>query len=258
MMIDSIKDFLKINTILDIDCNYEEISDNIDMYIGIDKDDNKIKQLRNNNFNKKNKIFITIDYVKEYLPKTDLVIMPKIEQDKIWLILEKIRQSEAKYFLSPIDLSIDPFYIPDTCICFLNNKKELLYLYSLKNVEFYLEELAPNISLLRKQLVPLLNEYLNKIYNTFLKYENGKNMFIANLINDKLLNWQKQYYDENVKKIVDDGIFDEYIDLLSLKYNNNFTKLNKIKDFLINEDFVWINILTKNYIKFFAKVNALI
>ena len=257
-MLKQIKEILDIKSVLDIGCDYCDMSNDLESYIGIDTNNTKIKKLRNDNFNKKNKIFITIDPVKEFLPKTDLVIMPKSRvysnTRNTWLLLEKIRQSEPKYFLSPIKLSKAPFYIPKANFAVIDSNDKLFYLYFMDNVAFYLEECAENIALLRKTLIPILEKHLNKIYNTFLKYDNGKEMFFEKLVNDKELSWQKQYYDEDIKKIVDDGIFDEYIDLLTLKYNQSLDDLKNSYDKCLNEEnFIWAGTMARSYINFYAK-----
>ena len=253
MFVDKIIKFLNINSVLDIGCNYESIASNIDTYIGIDNDNEKIKQLRNKNFDKKNKLFININYLEEFLPKTDIVIAPEFEDVRqTWIILEKIRQSKAKYFLTAKDLSALPFYFPKSEIIFESEK--FMYLYSLEDVEFYMEEYGEKISLLRKNLLPILAKHIEKIYKTFLKYDNGKRLFFESLIDDVKLDWQKQYYEEKIKTIVDDGIFDEYIDLLTLKYSQSLDDLRKKYNKYLNDDnFMWASIIAKSYLLFIAK-----
>ena len=258
MFIENIKKFFDIESILDIGCNYASLSDNISIYMGIDTDIEKIKQFRKENFDKKNKIFLYLDCVREFLPKADIVliqnIMSSMGNREIWMLLEKIRQSGAKYFLTSKDLSESPFYLPKSEIILVDDKNNYMFLYILEQVEFFIEEYADNISLLRKNLVPILDRDLRKIYNKFLNYDNGEKMFFDNLVNDEILDWQKQYYDNNIKRIVDKGIFDEYINFLVLKYNqlpNSFD--NFYNGYINKENFAWGSIIAKNYIDFFAK-----
>lgn len=253
MFIDKIIDKLHVKSILDIGCNYEALSNNLEMYIGIDTDKNKILSMRTKNFNKNNKIFFDLDYVRENFPKTDLIIINKYNIRETWILIEKIRQSKAKYFLSPNNLSMEPFYLPDTSMAFLYNNS-ILYCYEVEDIEFYMEEYSEEISLLRKYLIPIIDTNIKKIYNKFLQHENGETKLIDFLVNSKELNWDSQYYNE--QKIVDYTIFNEYIDLLIFKFNQKQEDLKLIYDNLINKDnYVWVCRLVNSYINFFFRNN---
>ena len=109
--------------------------------------------------------------------------------------------------------------------------------------------------------MPQLEDKIKKIENAFLKYENGKEM-LDNILTDENnfswsgLDWNKVYYDEKYKKIVDEnGIFEDYICLALLLFktsNSNDQKRvldnYKITTEIDKEGFVWITILARDFI----------
>jgi len=98
----------KVKSILEIQCgdgydieNCKALQDKNLNYIGVDVDDEVIKDNRQYFRNEKNKIFIALDASNEPLPKVDLVVCSGMAQylpiPNIWSLLENIRDSQAKY-----------------------------------------------------------------------------------------------------------------------------------------------------------------
>ena len=81
-------------------------------------------------------------------------------------------------------------------------------------------------------------------------------MFMDFVVNSDKLDWQKMYYDETVKNIVDkEGIFTAYIDFLLLKFDSDLKRLKddqgeRYGKYLTEENMLWANIITKDFIKF--------
>ena len=121
MFIDKIIDKLQVKSILDISCNYETISDNLEMYIGIDTDRSKILNLRTKNFNKNNKIFFDLDHIRENLPKTDLIIINKYDIRETWILIEKSKYF-SKYSVHLIEKS-NKFGTKKECIVVLTSNE---------------------------------------------------------------------------------------------------------------------------------------
>lgn len=228
--IDKIKILFKeeINSVLEIQCgNYSQMKNfNIkDNYIGVNIDNDIIEENKQRFRYDKNKLFIQLDPINEPLPKTDLLFCNNILQylpiDYIWLLLENFRDSEAKYLAINYcynkikTLSEEPFYLPlPVCIVPTENRKLDIAIYDINKIKFFMSKCFD--TKLRKELVFHFDNVLNKVYETFMKYDNGKNLLFE-AFKDEEVDYDKYYYNDNYKKIVDDGIFDEYIDLLIVK-----------------------------------------
>ena len=291
----------KVSSILEIQCgggydieNCKALQDSNLRYIGVDVVDEVIRDNRQYFRDEKNKLFMILDASNEPLPQCDLVIcsgmMEYLPIANIWALIENIRNSGAEYVAfdyyhskinnidinkdivldsktknfknRAINLTMSPFYFPQPEIIFpTEDINRSLCLYKIKDIVLYMEWHNDNISLLRKELLPQLEDKIKKIENAFLKYENGKEM-LDNILTDENnfswsgLDWNKVYYDEKYKKIVDEnGIFEDYIclALLLFKTSNSNDQKRVLDNYKITieideEDFVWITILARDFI----------
>lgn len=266
-------------------------------YIGVNVVDEIIQDNRQYFREEKNKLFMILDASNEPLPKCDLAIcsgmMEYIPIANIWSLIENIRNSGAKYVAfdyyhtkindieinsdikiendnkkqkiesikRSINLTMAPFYFPMPEILFpTNDINKSMCLYKISDIALYMEWHDDEISYLRSILLPKLEYKVNNIMETFLKYENGKELIDDVLTNNNTfewtnLSWNKVYYDEKYKNIVDDdSIFEDYVCLLSLLFktynvdrisNNYNISKEKIED---NNIKIWMTVLARDYI----------
>lgn len=284
-----------INTILEVQCGTEyDIENCIALsykninYIGVDIVDEAIRNNRQYFRNEKNKLFITLDASNEVLPKNDLTICVNMPQylpiSNIWSLLENIRDSGAKYFAfnysirinddeeinedieleklkkkiqkRKINLRYPPFYFPEPLCLFPGNENsEFIALYKTSEVSFFMDWCSRETSFLRAMLFCYFEKDFKIIDKAFNMYEGGKEL-LKSALTAETLDWDKVYYSEKYKKIVDDNrIFDEYIDFLIILYKNGkIERLHKdnpdrYQKLITEENFINASIIAKDYIK---------
>ena len=170
---------------------------------------------------------------------------------------KQVTQDEQTTLKRGINLTQAPFYFPLPSILFpTDNINVSVALYKIEDIAFYMEWHNDDISFLRSKLIKYIDEDLNTIQKAFSKHENGEQMFMDFVVNSDKLDWQKMYYDETVKNIVDkEGIFTVYIDFLLLKFDSDLKRLKddqgeRYGKYLTEENMLWANIITKDFIKF--------
>jgi serine/threonine protein kinase len=246
----------EITSVVDIQCasyldiQYCAILKNKDiMYIGTNTDEHIVKENRQKMRYSKKNMFVTLDPISEPIPKTDLIVcynyLKTISCEDIWLLLENIMDSDSKYLA--IDyfynqsqrLTEKPFYLPPPMFFVLANENSImLAVYEISVIEMFL---SPCIDTkLRTEIMRYFNKDLDKIYNAFCMYENGKKLFLDVML-DKDVDYDKYYYAENYKKIIDENnLFDKYVHLLIIKDGYSRENVERIRKesrygYLIND-----------------------
>lgn len=171
---------------------------------------------------------------------------------------EKQQKNSKNPIKRGINLTQAPFYFPLPNILFPTDDINMsVALYKIEDIAFYMEWHNNDISFLRSKLIKYIDEDLNIIQNALKKHENGEQMFMDFIVNSNELDWQKMYYDETIKNIVDkENIFTVYIDFLLLKFNSN--DLQRFKDeqserygkYLTEKNMPWASVITKEFIKY--------
>lgn len=166
------------------------------------------------------------------------------------------QETNNKPIKRAINLTQAPFYFPEAnCLIPTKENNHFLALYKIKDISFFMEWHNDDVSLLRAKLFNYLESDFNAIKIAFAKYENGEEM-LKTAITADTLDWNKTYYDEKYKKVVDDnGIFTKYIDLLILLYKDGTTERLKkdmperYSELLTEDNFLWASIVAKDFIK---------
>lgn len=169
---------------------------------------------------------------------------------------DKQKVENDKPIKRAINLTQAPFYFPEpNCLVPTGDINHLIALYEIKDIAFFMDWHNDDVSFLRARLFNYLESDFNEIKTAFAKYENGEEMLKTALMANAV-DWNKIYYDEKYKNIVDsNGIFAKYIDLLILIYKSDtIERLKKdmperYSDLLSEDNFLWASIITKDFIK---------
>jgi hypothetical protein len=290
-----------INSILEIQCGDEyrienclALQDRNLQYIGVDIDDDVIRNNRQYFKAEKNKVFITLDASNEALPKTDLVLClgmaPYLPIANIWSLLENIRDSEAKYFAfdfynskinddeinADIDVKEDqnnvmpnkrainlcqaPFYFPEPSFLIDTKEREhFIVLYKISEVGFFMDLYSDKLSGLRRRIFDRIDIDFKDLESVFLrenKVEMFQEMMVQFLKSNEQDHIQNYYLNESYSLILNqDGV---------LGKRNNFFRLCfrvgvdiTAEDYRIESDDIevrWAQIIAKDYIRW--KFNA--
>ena len=155
-----------------------------------------------------------------------------------------------------INLTQAPFYFPKPKFLIpTGDINHSIAFYEIKDIEFFMDWHNDDVSYLRHKLVNYLESDFNEIKSVFEKQEDGEKLFKDAITADNV-NWNKMYYDEPYKTIVDKGgIFTKYIDFLILLYKaDKIERLQndqpeRYKELLNEDNFLWASIIAKDYIK---------
>ena len=170
---------------------------------------------------------------------------------------ESKKEKGKKPINRAINLTQAPFYFPQPKFLIpTDNINHSIALYEIKDIAFFMDWHNDDISYLRSKLFYYLESDFKEIKAVFDKEENGEQLFKDAITADNI-DWNKMYYNEPYKTIVDKGgIFIKYIDFLILLYNNNLANGRIQKDQperykeLLNEDnYLWASIIAKDFVK---------
>ena len=233
-----------------------------------------------------NKIFLKLDILKEPLPNADIIfcldVFDKLTNDQIWLVLENIRNSGAKYFAvnqyngsskkvnkdfktssnKYINLTMPPFNFPKSNFLVPIENSNYITVYYLDEVEFFMKYHSNFMSSVRLNIYKNLRDTIDKLIDAFSRYRDG-----INLLKDALfynsLDWDLFYYNKKYKSIISDScIFDEYVKILLLIHMKD---MNRIKESskddvfkLLNDDnFSQFSLIVKEFIIWYFYKNKL-
>ena len=280
----------EINTIINIQY-YDEYNCNIlknskVKYLQICRDDETVIKNRLLFNNDVNKIFLKLDILKEPLPNADIIfcldVFDKLNNDQIWLVLENIRNSGAKYFAvnqyngsskkvnkdlktssnKYINLTMQPFNFPKSNFLVPIENSNYITVYYLDEVEFFMKYHSNFMSSVRLNIYKNLRDTIDKLIDAFSRYKDG-----INLLKDALfynsLDWDLFYYNKKYKSIISDScIFDEYVKILLLIHMKD---MNRIKESskddvfkLLNDDnFSQFSLIVKEFIIWYFYKNKL-
>ena len=280
----------EINTIINIQY-YDEYNCNIlknskVKYLQICRDDDTVIKNRLLFNNDVNKIFLKLDILKEPLPNADIIfcldVFDKLTNDQIWLVLENIRNSGAKYFAvnqyngsskkvnkdlktssnKYINLTMPPFNFPKSNFLVPIENSNYITVYYLDEVEFFMKYHSNFMSSVRLNIYKNLRDTIDKLIDAFSRYRDG-----INLLKDALfynsLDWDLFYYNKKYKSIISDScIFDEYVKILLLIHMKD---MNRIKESskddvfkLLNDDnFSQFSLIVKEFIIWYFYKNKL-
>lgn len=280
----------EINTIINIQY-YDEYNCNIlknskVKYLQICRDDETVIKNRLLFNNDANKIFLKLDILKEPLPNADIIfcldVFDKLTNDQIWLVLENIRNSGAKYFAvnqyngsskkvnkdlktssnKYINLTMPPFNFPKSNFLVPIENSNYITVYYLDEVEFFMKYHSNFMSSVRLNIYKNLRDTIDKLIDAFSRYRDG-----INLLKDALfynsLDWDLFYYNKKYKSIISDScIFDEYVKILLLIHMKD---MNRIKESskddvfkLLNDDnFSQFSLIVKEFIIWYFYKNKL-
>lgn len=280
----------EINTIINIQY-YDEYNCNIlknskVKYLQICRDDETVIKNRLLFNNDVNKIFLKLDILKEPLPNADIIfcldVFDKLTNDQIWLVLENIRNSGAKYFAvnqyngsskkvnkdlktssnKYINLTMPPFNFPKSNFLVPIENSNYITVYYLDEVEFFMKYHSNFMSSVRLNIYKNLRDTIDKLIDAFSRYRDG-----INLLKDALfynsLDWDLFYYNKKYKSIISDScIFDEYVKILLLIHMKD---MNRIKESskddvfkLLNDDnFSQFSLIVKEFIIWYFYKNKL-
>ena len=280
----------EINTIINIQY-YDEYNCNIlknskVKYLQICRDDETVIKNRLLFNNDVNKIFLKLDILKEPLPNADIIfcldVFDKLNNDQIWLVLENIRNSGAKYFAvnqyngsskkvnkdlkassnKYINLTMPPFNFPKSNFLVPIENSNYITVYYLDEVEFFMKYHSNFMSSVRLNIYKNLRNTIDKLIDAFSRYRDG-----INLLKDALfynsLDWDLFYYNKKYKSIISDScIFDEYVKILLLIHMKD---MNRIKESskddvfkLLNDDnFSQFSLIVKEFIIWYFYKNKL-
>lgn len=156
-----------------------------------------------------------------------------------------------------INLTLAPFYFPQPKFLIpTGDINHSIALYKIKDIAFFMDWHNDDISYLRSKLFGYLESDFRDIKAVFDKEENGEQLF-KDAITAGNINWNKMYYDEPYKTIVDKGgIFTKYIDFLILLYNDNLAngriqndQPERYKELLNEDNYLWASIIAKDFVK---------
>lgn len=280
----------EINTIINIQY-YDEYNCNIlknskVKYLQICRDDETVIKNRLLFNNDVNKIFLKLDILKEPLPNANIIfcldVFDKLNNDQIWLVLENIRNSGAKYFAlnqyngsskkvnkdlktssnKYINLTMPPFNFPKSNFLVPIENSNYITVYYLDEVEFFMKYHSNFMSSVRLNIYKNLRDTIDKLIDAFSRYRDG-----INLLKDALfynsLDWDLFYYNKKYKSIISDScIFDEYVKILLLIHMKD---MNRIKESskddvfkLLNDDnFSQFSLIVKEFIIWYFYKNKL-
>ena len=280
----------EINTVVNIqysnEYNCNILKNNKIKYLQICRDDENVIKNRLLFNNDTSKIFLKLDILKEPLPNADIIfcsdVFDKLNNDQIWLVLENIRNSGAKYFAlnqyngsskkvnkdlktssnKYINLTMPPFNFPKSNFLVPIENSNYIAVYYLDEVEFFMKYHSNFMSSLRLNIYKNLRDTIDKLIDAFSRYKDG-----INLLKDALfynsLDWDSFYYDRKYKSIISDGcIFDEYVKILLLIHMKD---MNRIKESskddvfkLLNDDnFSQFSLIVKEFIIWYFYKNKL-
>lgn len=254
-------------------------------YFGIDIRDEIIHENRQYFRLEKNKIFITLDATNEALPKTDLTISVnfsnKLPLANIWSLLENIRDSESEYFLfdhdleeknvnldllidenskikmRPINLCKAPFFFPNPLFLLKTNQEnKLISCYKIRDISYFMDFCEEEVAKLRLQLFEILKTDFNFLERIFFEYFRENNSFqkmmLSFLTLDAKGHNKEFYYEEKFKKILDQNQNLEIRNhIFRLNYKCELKALQQKYDFISEDNFLWAQILTKDFIRFY-------
>lgn len=269
--------------------NCEALADKNLQYIGLDVRDEIIFDNRQYFRDEKQKIFMTLDASNEPLPRADLIIALNMASHlpiaNIWSLLENIRDSEAKYFVfnydvkeaemnadftidensapksRPVNLEKAPFYFPRAEFLLpLSEKNHFAAFYKIADVSFFMDWHNDDVSKLRMEMFHKLNSDFAAIKSAFSKQENGEEMFKEMMVGfieiDAGAHNQKFYYDEPYRSIIDKNQVLTYRNnIFRLVYKTELEVIATEYDFLNEENFLWAQVLTKDFIRFYFKLS---
>lgn len=285
----------KINSILEIQCgdaydieNCIALQDNKLKYIGIDVVDEIITENRKFFKDDKNKLFITMDAINESIPQCDLVICGSVMEylpiDYIWTLLENIKNSKAKYIAldyytsqinnllinenieiklnsekivkRAINLTQSPFYFPlPQFLIPTDNINQLIALYKIEEIEFYMQKCDENVAYLKSRLVPYLENDFNEFITIFEKEKNGKKLLKDALTANELI-WNNIYYNEPYRSIIDkNNLFIKWVNFLLFLYQSKDIKRlhqeqpERYKNLITEDNFELACVITQDFIK---------
>lgn len=285
--------FPQISSILEIQCGdgYDiencQILQNKDIrYIGVDVRDEVIFDNRQYFRDEKNKIFINLDPSNEPLPTADIIIAsgmaPYLPIANIWALLENVRDSGATYFAfdyslikdglnsdvgiekntkpqaRPINLCQAPFYFPKPLLLVSDEENNLIAIYRISEVSYFMDWHNDDVSKLRSQLFKRINEDFDFLYPTFAQEQNGDKMFEEMMVAFLNLNAgehnQKYYYDEPYKTIINriNGLGARN-NIFRLVYRSETEVLMKENgyEFITLENAIHAQVLAKDFIRWY-------
>ncbi len=169
-------------------------------------------------------------------------------------IVKKIDEKDTKPIKRAINLTQAPFYFPmPSCLIPTKDTNHSIALYKMENISFFMDRHNDDISYLRSELFNFFESDFDEILAAFSKYENGENMLKIALTADAV-DWNKFYYDEKYKKIVDENnIFTKYIDLLILVYKADTVERlykdmpDRYKKLIVEDNYLWASIIAKDF-----------
>ncbi|HSQ97626.1 MAG TPA: class I SAM-dependent methyltransferase [Rickettsiales bacterium] len=169
---------------------------------------------------------------------------------------DKQKVENDKPIKRAINLTQAPFYFPEpNCLVPIGDNNHFIALYRISDISFFMDWHNDDVSYLRAKLFNYLESDFNEIKTIFAKYENGEEMFKTAITADAI-NWDKFYYDEKYKKIIDDnGLFTKYINFLILLYKaDTIERLKKdmperYNELLTEDNYLWASIIAKDFIK---------
>ena len=280
----------EINTVVNIQYSNEYtckiLKNNNIKYLQICRDDENVIKNRLLFNNDTSKIFLKLDILKEPLPNADIIfcldVFDKLNNDQIWLVLENIRNSGAKYFAvnqyngsskkvnkdlktssnKYINLTMPPFNFPKSNFLVPIENSNYITVYYLDEVEFFMKYHSNFMSSVRLNIYKNLRDTIDKLIDAFSRYRDG-----INLLKDALfynsLDWDLFYYNKKYKSIISDScIFDEYVKILLLIHMKD---MNRIKESskddvfkLLNDDnFSQFSLIVKEFIIWYFYKNKL-
>lgn len=270
--------------------NCQALQDKALQYIGLDVRDEIIFDNRQYFRDEKQKIFMTLDASNEPLPRADLIIALNMASHlpiaNIWSLLENIRDSEAKYFLfnydveeegvnedfkidenlpksksRPINLTKAPFYFPSADFLLpLEEKNRFAAFYKISDISFFMDWHNDDVSKLRADLFYKLNSDFATLKSAFSKQENGDEMFKEMMVGflemEAGAHNQKFYYDEPYRAIIDKNqVLNYRNNIFRLVYKSELEAIASEYDFLNEENFLWAQVLTKDFIRFYCNLS---
>ena len=170
---------------------------------------------------------------------------------------ENKKEKGKKPINRAINLIQAPFYFPQPKFLIpTGDINHSIALYKIKDIAFFMDWHNDDISYLRSKLFGYLESDFRDIKAVFDKEENGEQLF-KDAITAGNINWNKMYYDEPYKTIVDKGgIFTKYIDFLILLYNDNLAngriqndQPERYKELLNEDNYLWASIIAKDFVK---------
>ena len=222
-------------------------------------------------------------------------MMEYLPISNIWSLLENIRDSNAKYVIfdyyhskinelainediiiesvndlknnnpksekkkeptkRAINLTKAPFYFPKPQILIPSDDiNHSIALYEIKDIKFFMDWHNDDISYLRSKLFFYLEEDYKNIKEAFIKESYGEEL-LKDIVFSESLDWNKMFYDEKCKKIMDNnGIFTLWIDFLLLLFASDLKRLlsdrpERYEGLITEENFLWASVIAKDYIK---------